>query len=680
MNKHPLLGLLTAALLILLTVPDLVSSEAPTETRPLKRAESFLGLHFDFHAGEDSTEVGRDLTPEMVESVLTRVRPDYIQVDSKGHPGFSSYPTQVGNPAPGFVRDPLKIFREVTARHGVALYVHHSGVWDAEAVRRNPAWARVNEKGEADGRLASVFGPYVDQLLIPQLKELRDVYKVDGVWVDGECWATERDYQSGVIEKFKSRTGLTEIPKEPDDPNWQEFSEFCRDGFRQYLKHYVDALHDHDRDFQIASNWAYSSMMPEPVGIDVDFISGDFSARDALNSARLEGRSMVHQGKPWDLMAWSFTWTDGLYSTKSVVQLQQEAAVVLALGGGFQAYFPQKRDGSIRSWQIDLMERVAEFCRERQAVCHRAGPVPQVGLIYSGEAFYRMNRKLFAGWHGELVPLQGVLRSLLEAQNVVDVVMEHHLDGRIDAYPLLVFPEWPTIEPDFKRTLLDYVRRGGSLLIIGPRAARLFEKELGVKLIGEPEELVNGLRHEGQMAGVKSLFQEARLEQGTERFGTVYNRAPVSVNDPVGPGFAAASIRAFGKGKIAAAYLNLGERYVNGRTTVSRDFLHGLVRTLFPKPLATVTGSHQVDVTINRIDRGLVVNLVNTSGPHADQKTHVFDEVPPIGPLEIRIGAEARPGKVSAVPSGTALRWRFDDGQVVVDLPRLEIHQAILVE
>lgn len=39
-----------------------------------------------------------------------------------------------GNPALGFVRDQLRIWRQVTARGGVALSLHHSGVWRSEAM------------------------------------------------------------------------------------------------------------------------------------------------------------------------------------------------------------------------------------------------------------------------------------------------------------------------------------------------------------------------------------------------------------------------------------------------------------------------------------------------------------------------------------------------------------------
>lgn len=652
-------------------------SQAPKPKRR-KRAESFIGIHFDLHAGPDCTEMGRHVTRDMVEHVIREVQPDYIQCDCKGHSGFSSYPTRVGYPAPGFVKDQLRIWREVTAEYGVALYMHYSGVIDGQAVARHPSWARIDEQGEPDPQVTSTFGPYVDELLIPQLKELVDEYDVDGVWVDGECWGTRHDYGEQALEAFRQQTGIQEVPRSPEEAGYLAFSEFCRQQFRRYLKHYVDELHAYAPGFQIASNWAYTSFMPEPVEIDVDYLSGDYSLQNSVNAGRFEARCLVHQGKPWDLMAWSFSGRrpEGCDSTKSAAQLKQEAAVVLSQGGGFQAYFKQKRDGSIYRWQIKLMHEVAGFCRARQGVCHHAQPVPQIALLYAGQAYYRKAHRLFAPWGGELAPLRGALNALLESQYAVEITMEHHLSGRMGKYPLIVVPEWEYLEPAFRDELASYVRDGGSLLLIGPRAAALFQEELQVRLVGEvDEEARQWLAHDGWLAGIKAPSQRVELLEGAAAFGRLY-----SENDDLGPWQPAASIAGYGRGKIAATYFDFGERYLYARTGVARAFLAALVRALFPDPLVEVKGSHGVDVAVNRIDGKLAVNLVNTAGPHANENVYVSDDIPPLGPLEVTIRSGTRPGKVTLEPAGQELPYAFRDGKIRLTLPRLEIHDIIVVE
>ena len=124
------------------------ASSATSDSTPIrmKRSEAFLGIHFDFHAGDDCDRVGARTTREMVASVIDKVQPDYIQIDCKGHRGYSSYPTEVGNPAPGFVGDPLRVWRDVTRERGIALFMHYSGVWDDHAARTHPQWAAIKAR------------------------------------------------------------------------------------------------------------------------------------------------------------------------------------------------------------------------------------------------------------------------------------------------------------------------------------------------------------------------------------------------------------------------------------------------------------------------------------------------------------------------------------------------------
>ncbi len=639
----------------------------------LKRSESFLGIHFDFHAGPDCNAIGKNTTRAMIENVIDQVHPDYIQIDCKGHPGLSSYPTKVGNQAPGFVGDPLRLWRQVTAEHGIALYMHYSGVWDAEAVRRHPDWAVVNADGKTNDKATSFFGPYADKLLIPQLRELAGDYGVDGAWVDGDCWASVPDYGEAALKAFHQTTGIEDVPRKPGDPHWLEFLQFHREAFRQYLRHNIAELKKTNPDFQYCSNWAFTDHMPEPVSAPVDFLSGDYAPDDSVNSARLSGRYLTRQGVPWDLMAWSFSRgksKDGR-NQKTAVQLEREAAVVLALGGGFQAYFTQKRDGSIRDERVPVMAEVAKFCRERQAICHHATQVPQVAVLFSTAAHYRKSNGLLAR---DLARINGALQALLEGQQSVEVLGEHHLTGRMAEYPLIVVPEWEYLEPKFKDELVAYVSGGGNLLLIGPKTAALFQAQLGVTLEGEPTSAGDyRLAYNGGQAPITGEMQVAKLGPSCRPFGELQRTS--QGNPSAQP---AASISALGRGKIAALYFTFGQGYVDTRNDVSRRFLNGLVRELFPKPMVEVKGSPDVDVVVNRLSGRLAVNLVNTAGPH--QSEPILDSIPPVGPLDITIRTQKEPTKVTLEPGSQSLPFQYRDGEIRLTLPRLEIHSVLVVD
>ena len=60
------------------------AASAPAPRARLRRSESYFGLHFDLHPNENDTVLGRDVSAEMVGSLLDAVRPDYVQYGPGG--------------------------------------------------------------------------------------------------------------------------------------------------------------------------------------------------------------------------------------------------------------------------------------------------------------------------------------------------------------------------------------------------------------------------------------------------------------------------------------------------------------------------------------------------------------------------------------------------------------------
>ena len=67
--------------------------------------------------------------------MLELMAPDFVQTDCKGHPGYTSWFSQVANasvPA-GLKQDALMQWRQATRKLGLPLHCHYSGVWDKAA-------------------------------------------------------------------------------------------------------------------------------------------------------------------------------------------------------------------------------------------------------------------------------------------------------------------------------------------------------------------------------------------------------------------------------------------------------------------------------------------------------------------------------------------------------------------
>ena len=667
MNRNILITLILFCFFILPTVAQNENKQAK-----LKRADCFFGVHFDLHASEDITDAGRTLTAEMVDTFLTKVKPDFIQIDCKGHPGISSYPTKVGFHVKGFEKDPLKLFREVTAKNNVALFMHFSGVWDGKVVKEHPAWAVIKPNGEVSTEKTSFFSSYLDTYMIPQLKELSD-YGVDGAWIDGECWAVEPDYGAASVERFTKETGITEIPKIPSDKYYPEFMEYTRTLFREHMKKYIDAIHQYNPGFQITSNWAYSSLMPEKPTINVDYLSGDVTPLNGVYRSAFEARCLAPQGKPWDLMAWGFSWNGGKMpmNVKSSVQLEQEASQIMAMGGGVQFYFQQNRDLSIKPWLEKALSEIAVFCRERQPYCHKAKAIPQIALLFPF-SYQKNGARPFSN---PTEKLQGTMNMILDGQHPVEILMEYNLSTNMDKYPLIIIPECDYLETSFLTELKQYVSRGGNLLILGTETAKLFKEELGIETAENVDDVQTFIAASDRIGTIRSSLVPVELLPGSKSISTFYNTCDFRDKGTR----IASSVNKVGKGSVIGVYFNAGSVYYDYKSPVLRDYISDLISKQFPNPLVNITGSHLVHVAVNQLNGKMYVNLINVAGEHTNQSATAYDEIPSLKNLKVQIKTDKKPGRIILQPDRKQLDIKFQNGISEVTVPELPLYSILEV-
>jgi hypothetical protein len=599
-------------------------------TTKFKVTDRFFGVHFDFHANPDTKGIGKTLKAADIDYMLDEVKPDFIQVDTKGHPGISSYPTTVGVAAPDIVQDPLKLFREETAKRGVGLFSHFSGVLDAQAVKDHPDWARINANGQPAKDATSIFGKYADAYFIPQINELSSKYHVNGIWVDGECWALQPDFSAAAIEAYKKYSGKPDAPRSIKDADWPNYVQFTRNAFHQYLTHYINAVHKFNPSLIVTSNWSFSSFMPGVVDVPVDYLSGDFTS-DAAPNLEFEAAAVAPQGKPWDLMAWGFMNDKngkGFY-WKSARQLEQKAAMVLSQGGGYQVYIPQNRDASLQLKTVPMLAEVSKFAHARKPYCYRTTPIPQVALLLSSYGHYNESPGVFENGQGGNDRVKGMLALLLNSRYSVQVLQEHHLEKNMSKYPVLVITEWRSLAPEFIKKVENYVQQGGKLLTIS----------------------------DGHL------------------FGKMISPAPINTNN-----FQKLRVRTqtYGKGTIVCVDETISLNYLQTSNDSCRQSVAGLIKGLFPRPKVTVTGVGKVHVTVNAKNKNTLIHLVNVDD-HFDtlnDNTLQF-KLPAAGKLNIAVSAATKPLAIKLQPGNINVPFSYAAGVAKFAIPGVDIYSIV---
>jgi len=642
--------------------------------------KAFFGLHYDLHATANDTELGAGLTHEHLRNVLQRIRPDWVQCDCKGHPGYTSWPTQVGATAPGVVQDMLRIYRDVTAELDIPLGMHYSGVIDNRAIELHPDWAVIDAEGKPNPRSTCRNSPYVTELMIPQLIEIIDRYDVDGFWVDGDNWGSNPCWCPRCKAEFTRHTGLTTVPSTPDDPGWRAWLDFHRELFTAYVTLYVNAVHTRKPTCMVCSNWMYTLRQPESIQAPVDYLSGDYTPNWGADRAAIEGRFIDSRGMSWDLMAWGFTrgWDGTKYGPhimKPAVHLCQELAGVVALGGGVMVYTQPARTGHLSGWQHDILADVAHFCRERKHACFGSQTASEVAILHLSETLYDRNNSLY-NLGGAQAGIEGALHIMQETGHTVDILCRDTALQGLDRYKLVILPEPSCIGPDIMAELRRYTNQGGCVLITGSALSEKLSDFVGAVPAGDAIDGDVGMAFGGRSAMVLTGWRPVAALHGASVL-----RRRLRRDDPAGgeTDDALVTLNRFGLGQVLAAHGPLFESYAMAHTPYVRALVADLVSSLSIDWEIVVDGPPWLEVIARSQDGGLVINLINRGSANTlSPNQPIVESIAPIGPMTIKVRLAKAPGDVRAIPA-SPINWNWSNGMVTVRLDSIHIHTAIVI-
>lgn len=640
------------------------------------RDTAFFGLHYDLHPNAGDTELGREVTHEHIRAMLEKVRPDFVQYDCKGHPGYTGYPTKIGSPSPGIMNDALKVWREVTREMGIPLSIHYSGVWDTRAIELHPEWARMDPNGKADANYTCRLSAYDAELMIPQLIEVVREYDVDGMWIDGENWASRPCWSESCQKAFTEKTGISEIPKKADDPHWHEWLAFHRDLFTRHVTDVVNAVHAVKPSCLICSNWMYSVRQPEAITAPVDYLSGDFDPSFGAARACAEARFLASRGKPWDLMAWAFLQTGGQgWTMKTAPHLCQEVSMVLAQGGAVFIYNTPQRSGRLTEWHQELLGQVADFCRKRKEYCFQSETIPQVAILHSETSYYRHNDPLF-NFAQANHSMEGALHAVLENGYSADILNEQALMERIAGYAVVVVPEQEHLPGEVKEALAAYVRGGGRLLISGAHVAAQFAELAGVEARGE-EQQGGWLPVNNGAVIAPGAYQATNLTGASELAPLLYQQDPALNRRDM----AVATLNRYGAGVVVAVHGPIFRAYHQSHYPGLRRFIGDALAALDAPGVIKHDGPWHIEMSARRKgDRALIQFVNRAAQGYLAPDRHMVEHVPDAGPFTVRVPLADRPRRCYMAPDETGLEWTWKDGMLTAHIAGLAIHNVLVIE
>ncbi len=643
-----------------------------------KRGNCYFGLHFDFHAIADTKGIGTKTVAEKFGEYLDTVKPEYVQIDTKGHPGYTSFFSAYGDVAPGLEVDHLKILREETAKRGILLIAHHSGIYDKCACRNHPEWAVVHADGTPDVDNTDPTSPYADEKLIPQLKELALKYKLDGVWLDGDCWASFPSFRPAEVEKFYQESGFDHIDEEATSPSRMAFKAYWREKFIGFLKHVMSEVKKDAPHFEMTSNWMFGLFAPQKPIDEIDYLSGDATF---AHEARMGARCFAVQDRPWDIMSWcasdctpdeksSFT---APAAQKHVSRLMREASFAISQGGGYQIVNSMTKQGEIRMVDMEHMATIADFVRARKEWLYKGAPLKNVAVLYSDCDHFYKNGGDRLYWPSQNA--RYLCDIALDGGRPADVVFDYHVtEGLLADRQTVIVPDAVCLSDEIKQGLVRFAENGGNLVVTGVDACEMFAKEVGVSYkrdvgvfyISEGGYFYNAI-------GDKVLF--------AEESGTPLVTAFEGVMAPTAPSHTLAITKPFGKGSVTLIGWDMIADYCEKHRAFERDTMRRILDTVDTKPWAYLEkGTNSVEIVPLKKDGKLCVSLINMIEYYSDVYGSGYGEIPPLCDLTIAIKTDKAPQSVTLQPENITPNYTFDGEYIHVDVEKFGVHTIIVVE
>ena len=635
--------------------------------------KSFFLLHIDYHTKETDT-VGHGVDFSETLRLINLAKPDVIQIHAKGNPGYTTYPSKVGHTPPLLTQDVLQIWKNAADSGGYKFSVYFNLGRDAKIMKDHPAWNRIGANGVLADRSLCFQSGVLEGYLLPMIGEIMERYHPAGFWFDGTCFSNSVCYCDKCKERFKKETGL-DAPKTYEEKGWDTFKDMHRQIYREAIATVSNYVKQHDKNCLVAVNVAYSFLMPEEPGTEVDYLTLDFGN----NLPKLPIESALHdaKGKPFDMMTWiNYDDSTGRH-LKPREQVEQEIAAVISNGARYFVWDNPERTGALVPNRIEFSSTVvAPFLRSRQQWCMDTKPVPEVSLLHGAASHYAINRNLEFCFPWENPPVFGANLTLRQLHICHEIITESQLDKLAVNGKLLIVENPLALTASNKTALYKFVEKGGQLLITG-QAALLPElnKLTGIKLSAATNQWSNiSLNANNQLLTFKRQIPVVKTMKAM----------PMATGNTENGTTTLLFKNHFGKGIVYSISFPLFSNDAQNQLPLAvKDWY---MQQIYPETSRTLTTTAQpeTEIVLRKNKTQYIIHMVNMGKGQrrtvGNNGVHISN-IPPAASTNISVKMSYKPSSITVQPLNKAITdFTYTNGTLSMKVPGFDIHQMIVIE
>lgn len=660
----------------------------------------FRQIHLDFHTSEKIPSVGEKFDPKQWQEMLKRGHVDSVTVFSKCHHGCSYHDTSVGFKHPGLKFDLLARQIEASKAIGVKTPIYISAGFDEYAARVHPEWVVVQKDGSAGNplhagwKLMNFNSPYLDYLCA-QIEEVVEKFDGgDGIFLD-------------IIAPWKSfdQKSLRDMRENGIDPEDDEqTSQWAHTVLQKYYERTTASCKNKNADLPVFHNSGHISKGAGEVlkwqsHLELESLPTggwgyDHFPISAKYVATLDRTYLGMTGK------FHTTWGE-FGGFKRPEALRYECGAMLAFGARCSIGDQLHPSGEMNQDTYNLIGAAYSEVEQNESYVVGAKPVSEIALV-SPEAARGGG---FSGHTTKNDAEEGAARMLLELHHQFDVI---DLDRELDGYKLLIVPDEISLAGDLLTKVQTFIDKGGRVLLSGAsgvnEARNGFVVDAGVELVGKgewdpdyiiPTDLSPTPRVRGPFVihgGAWNVKPQAGTKVLAQRAATYFNRTWEHFcshqHTPDSEVLEYPAVTSNGKvayfaHNIFTSYRHLGQPLYRDLVADAIVALLGTTATQFQNfPSQARAALTEQSAASRYVLHLLYATPVKRGGEQArfaaaETMVEIIEDLVPLHDVKCFVQVDQEINAVKLAPSGEALEYSQDNGEVRFTVPKFECHQMV---
>ena len=579
----------------------------------------------------------------------------------------------------------------------------------AEQFAAHPEWCARTEDGQPrrhwaapDMYVTCQNGGFMFEFMPALLKEITGRYAPDGFFGNrwngsGMCWCAVCRTQ------FKAATGF-DLPRsnEPNDAVKRAYAAWDKERRWAQYTLWNDAVKAMKADCFFSPNYG----MNDPRA-HLPFVTIDRQGRTGLVPPWMNGKYAKQARGLVGALPVAGLFSIGVesetYRWKDSVQAGPEIAVWVhdGIAQGFRPWMC-KFNGKVidRRW-VPVVEGIYDWHWRNEKYFRNTGNLAAVAIVNSPQSSAVDRIKAEAAQNG-------YCQALVESRIPFEMIDERLL-GDADTFRVLVLANVFALSDAQCAQLRAYVRWGGRIVATGEtslcdengvrRASFGLADLFGCDIAGKIDEGVKNsyltLRRPHPL--LRGLEDTPRIIAATEQLRvTARGRSEVPLTlvpsypdlpmervytmEPV-TDIAMAFCRTVGKGRVVYFPMNLDATFWDALAADHLALLRNAVEWAADEPAPlTVCGPGLIDVAYWRQEHSLAAHFVNMTNPMAMKGP--YREIIPAGPFTVtmRLPPGTNPVSIKLLEAGTPAQYRREGDGLVVEVPRVALHEIVAVD